>query len=395
MSNSDAIVITAAKRTPIGHFCGNLQSIPAPRLGAHAIQAVLEQAPIDHQHIHQVSMGCVLPAGLGQAPARQAAHYAGLPQHVPCTTVNKMCGSGMETILQSHDRLRANRGEVMIAGGMENMSQAPYLSVDTRQGARIGNKQLLDHMMHDGLEDAYHEHQPMGNFAELCADKYGITREQQDAYALASIERAIQATQSGAFQHEIAPIDVKHRRETITITEDEGILHAKPEKVPTLRPAFKQDGTVTAANASNISDGAAAIMMMRQSTATALNATPLAKICGISVHAQAPEWFTTAPIGAIQSLLKQLDWDISTVDCFEINEAFAVVPLVAMQELNLPHDKVNVNGGACVLGHPVGASGTRILITLINILQQRNLKRGIAALCIGGGEATAVAIEII
>ncbi len=393
MTHKEPIVITAATRTPIGHFLGGLQSITASQLGAHTIQATLNASPIDKNTIDQVIMGCVLTAGQGQAPARQAAHYAELPQHVPCTTINKMCGSGLASILLAHDHLVCQRGNRIIAGGMENMSQAPYLSTTTRQGARLGHTPLLDHMMHDGLEDAYHDRQPMGHFAEQCATRFTLSREAQDQYAIESIERATQATEAGFFSNEITPIEVTHRRATTTITTDEGLQHARPEKMHTLRPAFNPDGTVTAANASNLSDGASSVLMMRESTALEQGIQPLAFVRGISLHAQAPEWFTTAPIGAIEHLLKQLNWTIDTVDCFEINEAFAVVPLVAMQALNIPRDKVNVHGGACVLGHPIGASGTRIVTTLIHALHTRGQHRGIATACIGGGEAIAIALE--
>lgn len=389
---NDPIVITAATRTPIGHFNGQLQHIAAPELGAHAISGLMKSTSIDVDLIDYVDMGCVLTAGLGQAPARQAAHAANLAQHSACVTTNKMCGSGLQAVLHGLRHLQANTNSIVVAGGMENMSQAPYLIPKARQGLRLGHHTLTDHLMFDGLEDAL-QHQPMGHFAELCANTHNITREQQDDYAQSSMERAKQATKQGLFDSEMTPITLTTRKKTTTLSHDEGLDYAKPELISSLKPVFDPAGTVTAANASNISDGAAAVLMMRQSKADALQLPRLATICGMTSHAQAPEWFTTAPIKAMSSLMQQLAWTKESIDCFEINEAFAVVPLVAMQTLQLPHDKVNVHGGACVLGHPIGASGTRILVTLIHALQQRQQKRGLAAICIGGGEALAIAIE--
>ena len=393
MANSNTIVICAAMRTPIGHYLGGLQAVPAPQLGGYAIQAAINAGQINPHLIDQVIMGCVLTAGQRQAPARQAAFHAGLSDNIPCTTINKMCGSGLASIMQAHDHLACERNMVVVAGGMENMSQAPYLSPATRQGARLGTTMLLDHLMHDGLEDAYNEHQPMGHFAEMCASEFNLSRETQDTYTIESIQRAQHATDSHLFSNETTPVSIQQRRKTLEIIHDEGLQHVNLEKITSLKPAFRREGTITAANASNLSDGAAAVVMMRESTASDHGHTPLAYIRAITTQAQAPEQFTTAPIGAIQQLLEQLNWTVDSVDCFEINEAFAVVPLAAMQALNIPRDKVNVHGGACVLGHPIGASGTRIVTTLIHALHARKQRRGIATACIGGGEAIAIAIE--
>ncbi|MBV53648.1 MAG: acetyl-CoA C-acyltransferase [Coxiellaceae bacterium] len=393
MADTNTIVICSAMRTAIGHYLGAFQAIPAPQLGAHAIKASINAGKINHHTIDQVIIGCVLTAGQRQAPARQAAYYAGLPNNIPCTTINKMCGSGLASIMQAHDHLACGRGQIIVAGGMENMSQAPYLSPATRQGARLGGTALLDHLMHDGLENAYDEHQPMGYFAEACANEFNISREMQDQFTMESIKRAQQATDTGLFMNEITPVVVQQRRKTIEMIHDEGLHHVDVKKIQSLKPVFQLDGTVTAANASNLSDGAAAVVMMRESTAVQHGYTPLAYIQGISTQAQSPEQFTTAPIGAIQRLLDQLNWTTESIDCFEINEAFSVVPLVVMQALNIPRDKVNVHGGACVLGHPIGASGTRIVTTLIHALHARKQRRGIATACIGGGEAIAIAIE--
>ncbi|MCF6303804.1 MAG: acetyl-CoA C-acyltransferase, partial [Rhodobacteraceae bacterium] len=339
-------------------------------------------------------MGCVLPAGQGQAPARQAGFAAGLPKSVPATTLNKMCGSGMKTIMMAHDQLQAGNGEIVVAGGMESMSNAPYLLPKMRSGARIGHAQAMDHMFLDGLEDAYEKGRLMGSFAEDCAEKYNFTREGQDQYALKSLSNAIAAIKNGDFDAEITPVTLKTRKGDITIATDEQPGNARPDKIPNLKPAFKPDGTITAANASSISDGAAALVLMRQSNAKTANLPIRAKIMGHASHAQAPGWFTTAPVPAAQKLLKQLGWQASDVDLWEVNEAFAVVPMAFMAEMEIPREKVNINGGACALGHPIGASGARIIVTLLHALERRGLKKGIAAICIGGGEGTAIAIEL-
>lgn len=393
---SSSIVIISAKRTPMGNFNGVFKTIPSPQLGSYAISAAIENFPELKNKIDQVYMGCVLSAGLGQAPARQAALGADLAIETPCTTVNKMCGSGMKAVMIAAHEIQNKNADIIIAGGMENMSRAPYLLQGARTGLRMGDQTLQDHMQLDGLINAYDNHLSMGEIAENCAQKFNITREQQDAFAIASINRAIQATQSGFFKDEMTTISLPDKKgNIITIAEDEGIQKANIEKIPQLKPAFSKEGTITAANASSISDGAAALTLMSLSAAEKLNMTPLAKIVGDATAAQAPEWFTTAPIAAIEKLLLKINWKITEVDLFEINEAFAVVTLAAMKALSISFDKINVNGGACILGHPIGASGARILVTLIHALKQRNLKRGIAALCIGGGEATAVAVEMV
>lgn len=394
MTNKDPIVIVGAKRTPNGNFNGCFKDVAATQLGASALTATLEQAGIKPEAVHEVIMGCVLPAGLGQAPARQASIAAGIPNSTGCTTINKMCGSGMKAIMQAHDAILAGSCDLLLAGGMENMSRAPYLLPKARFGYRLGHGEIVDHMMLDGLEDAYDKGRAMGYFAEQCASKYNFTREQQDAFALESLKRAKQAAEQGHFKNEITPVVVKTRRGENIIDIDEGPQTVDPDKIPKLRPVFIPEGTITAANASSISDGAAALALMRKSQAIKEGLKPLATIIAHQQHAHEPAWFTTAPIGAIQGLLKKIAWSIDDVDLFEINEAFAVVAMAAMEELKISHDKLNVNGGACALGHPIGASGARILVTLLYALQQRNLKRGIAGLCIGGGEATAVAIEI-
>lgn len=388
----DPIVITACARTPIGAFQGELSSLTAPQLGASAIAATVARSGLTPEQIDEVLMGCVLPAGLGQAPARQAALGAGLPASSACTTVNKMCGSGMRTVMMAHDMLLAGSSTIAIAGGMESMSNAPYLLLKARSGCRLGHTTVYDHMMLDGLEDS--TGRAMGTFGEDCAAKYQFSRTQQDEYAQRSIERAQAASQQGLFSWEISAINVSHKNGTQLIDSDEGPRRSKIEAIATLRPAFKKDGTITAASSSSISDGAAALMLMRHSTAKQYGLQPIARILGHSTHSQAPEWFTTAPIGAMRKLLSALSWNISDVDLWEINEAFAVVPMAAIQDLALSIDQVNVNGGACTLGHPVGASGARIMISLINALRQRQQRRGIASLCIGGGEATAIAVEI-
>lgn len=390
----DPVVIVAAARTPIGSFQGCFKNLTAPQLGAAAIAALLERSRLAPETIDEVLMGCVLTAGLGQAPARQAALAAGLSTATPCTTISKVCGSGMKTVMLAHDSLIANSANIMIAGGMESMSRAPYLLPKARAGYRLGHQKVLDHMFYDGLEDAYDQGRLMGEFAEECAQSYGFDREIQDSFARESILRAKKATENGSFMSEITPIKVSDKQINDEITQDEGVIHAKPDKIAQLKPAFKDNGTVTAANASSISDGAAALMLMRFSQARQLNLNPMAVIVGHSSHAEPPYAFTTAPIGAIQKLLSKINWSLHDVDLFEINEAFAVVALAAMKTLQLPRDKVNIHGGACVLGHPIGASGTRLLVTLLYALKQYNLRRGIASLCIGGGEATAVAIEL-
>ena len=392
---SDPIVIVGMARTAMGGFQGDLKDVAAPQLGATAIKAAIERAGLGVDTIDEAIMGCVLPAGLGQAPARQAALGAGLPQSVGCTTINKVCGSGMKAAMLAHDLIAAGSARIMVAGGMESMSNAPYLLDKARGGYRLGHGRTLDHMFLDGLEDAYDKGRLMGTFAEECADHYKFTRDDQDAFALASLDRAKRAIEGGKFKGEIAAVTLKGRGGDTVIDTDEQPLKARPDKIPTLKPAFRADGTVTAANASSISDGAAALVLMRRSEADRRGLAPLAIIRGHATHAQAPAWFTTAPVKAIGNLLAKLDWRASDVDLYEINEAFAVVTMAAMRELDLPHDKVNVHGGACALGHPIGASGARLIVTLLAALEQYGLKRGVASLCIGGGEATALAVERI
>lgn len=397
---SDPVVIVSAARTPIGAFQGELSSLAAPALGAVAIRAALERAGLQAEQVDEVIMGCVLPAGQGQAPARQAALGAGLPHATACTTVNKMCGSGMRAAMNVYDALVADAYQIGIAGGMESMSNAPYLLPKARGGYRIGHGMMFDHMMLDGLEDAYDRspdgsRRSMGTYGEACAAHYGFTRAQQDAFAIASLQRAQAAAQSGVFDWEIAAVTVSTRQGDITINSDETPRRIQVDKIPTLKPAFAQDGTITAASSSSISDGASALVMTRASTAAKLGLTPLATLAGHATHAQAPAWFTTAPIQAIQKLCTRLGWGLDSIDLFEINEAFAVVPMAAMQELGIDHARVNIHGGACALGHPIGASGARIMATLLGALRARGGKRGIASLCIGGGEATAVGIELI
>ena len=390
----DPIVIMGAARTPMGGFLGDFKDATASQLGAAAIAAAVSRAGLPAQAVEEIIFGCVLPAGQGQAPARQAALAAGLPLSAGATTVNKMCGSGMKAAMLAHDLVLAGSGAVMVAGGMESMSNAPYLLDRARTGYRMGHGRTLDHMFLDGLEDAYDKGRLMGTFAEDCAGEFGFTREEQDAYALASLSRALEAQKQGAFAWEIAPVSVKSGKAEREISIDEQPPAAKPEKIPTLRPAFREGGTVTAANSSSISDGAAALVLMRRSEAERRGLTPLATILGHATHARAPKDFPTAPVGAIEALLGKLGWSAETPDLYEINEAFAVVAMAAMKSLNLPHEKVNVHGGACALGHPIGASGARILVTLIGALRHRGMKRGLATLCIGGGEATAMAIEL-
>ncbi|OBR45450.1 MULTISPECIES: acetyl-CoA C-acyltransferase [Aeromonas] len=384
------IVIVAAKRTPMGAFQGALANLSAPELGACAIAAAMAQAGLKGEQIDEAYLGNVLSAGVGQAPARQAVLKAGLPDSIPCTTVNKVCGSGMKAVMLAADGLRLGDTNVVIAGGMESMSRAPYLLDKARSGFRMGHQSVLDHMFLDGLQDAY-EGQLMGHYAQLSADRAGLTRSDMDAFAITSLERALAAQRSGAFAAELAPVKAG---ETLLLAEDEQPSKARPEKIPQLKPAFSKTGTITAANASSISDGAAALILMRADTAAQLGVPVLARLVGYQSHAALPAEFTSAPIGAIEGLLAKVGWQVDEVDLFEVNEAFAMVSMLAMAGCKLPHDKVNVNGGACALGHPLGASGARILVTLIHALRERGLKRGIASLCIGGGEATAVAIEL-
>jgi len=391
---NDPIVIVSAARTPMGAFQGELKDFSAPQLGAAAIRAAVERAGIKPEQVQEVVMGCVLPAGQGQAPARQASIGGGLPLATGATTINKMCGSGMKAAMFAHDMLAAGINQVMVAGGMESMTNAPYLLPKARAGYRMGHQQVIDHMFLDGLEDAYDKGKLMGNFAEDCAAKYTFSREEQDKFAVTSLERAQAANKNGAFAWETTPIAIKTGKAEHFMEHDEQPFKANFEKIPTLRPAFKKDGTVTAANSSSISDGAAALVMMRRSTAEKLGLKPLAVIVAHSTHSHEPQWFTTAPVGAIKKLYDATGWSPSKVDLYEINEAFAVVTMAAMKEHGLPHDKVNINGGACALGHPIGASGARILVTLIGALKKTGGKRGVASLCIGGGEATAMAIEI-
>lgn len=391
----DPIVIVSIARTPQGNFLGALKDITAPELGAAAIKAAVQRSGLPPAAIQEVIMGCVLPAGIGQAPARQAALGAGLPVSTPCTTVSKVCGSGMKAVMFAHDGIVAGSNTIYVAGGMESMSNTPHLLPRARHGLRLGHSAVLDHMMLDGLEDAYDEHHPMGYFAEQCAQEYGFTREAQDEYAIASLKRAQQAIQEQAFAEEIIPITTKTRQGDVIVTTDERPLSVKVEKIPTLPPVFAKTGTVTAANSSAISDGAAALVLTNLSTAKKNNLKPLARIIGHSSIAKSPAQFTTAPIAAIEALLKKINWTIAQVDLFEINEAFAVVAMAAMRDLNIPHEKLNIHGGGCALGHPIGATGTRIIVTLIAALKKLGLKRGVASLCIGGGEATAIAVEML
>ncbi|HDX8453202.1 acetyl-CoA C-acyltransferase [Aeromonas hydrophila] len=384
------IVIVAAKRTPMGAFQGALANLTAPELGACAIAAAIAEVGLRGEQIDEAYLGNVLSAGVGQAPARQAVLKAGLPDSIPCTTVNKVCGSGMKAVMLAADGLRLGDTNVVIAGGMESMSRAPYLLDKARSGFRMGHQSVLDHMFLDGLQDAY-EGQLMGHYAQLSADRAGLTRADMDAFAIASLERALAAQRSGAFAAELAPVRVG---DILLLAEDEQPAKARPEKIPQLKPAFSKTGTITAANASSISDGAAALILMRGETAAQLGLPVLARLVGYQSHAALPAEFTSAPIGAIKGLLAKVGWRVEEVDLFEVNEAFAMVSLLAMAGCQLPHDKVNVNGGACALGHPLGASGARILVTLIHALRERGLTRGVASLCIGGGEATAVAIEL-
>ena len=392
---TDPVVITSAARTPMGGFMGDLKDVPAPRLGAAAIKSAIERARINPDEIEEIIMGLCLFAGLGQAPARQAGRFAGLPDSTGATTISKMCGSAMKAAMLAHDLLIAGTNKVMVAGGMESMSNAPYLLDRARSGYRMGHGQVYDHMFLDGLEDAYDKGRLMGTYAEDTAEAYQFTREQQDSFAIASLKRAQKAITEGFFANEVVPVAVKSGKSETTVVQDEQPLKAKLEKIPSLRPAFREGGTVTAANSSSISDGAAALVMMRRSEAERRGLKPLAIIRGHATHSQAPAWFTTAPVGAIKKCLDQVSWRAGDVDLFEINEAFAVVTLAAMRDLDLPHDKVNVHGGACALGHPVGASGARIIVTLLAAMEKYGCRRGVASLCIGGGEATAMAFELI
>ena len=391
----DPIAILGAARTPMGAFQGDFASLSAHDLGGAAIKAAVERSGISADKVDEVLFGNCLMAGQGQAPARQAGFKGGLPANAGAVTLSKMCGSGMEATLLAHDQLVAGSRDVMVVGGMESMTNAPHLLLKGRSGIRIGHDRIYDHMMLDGLEDAYEPGRAMGTFGEQCADKYKFTREAQDKFAIASVERAQAAIKSGAFSAEITPVMVKTRAGEVVISIDEGPGKVKLDKIVGLKPAFKKDGTITAASSSSINDGAAALVLTRESTAKELGATPIARIVGHATFAQAPEWFTTAPVGAVNKLLKKIGWSVKDVDLWEVNEAFAVVPMAAMTELGISHDIVNVNGGACALGHPIGASGARIIVTLMYALKARGLKKGIATLCIGGGEGTAMAIEIL
>jgi acetyl-CoA C-acetyltransferase len=389
----DPIVIVGAARTPMAGFLGDFKDTSAPQLGAVAIRAALERAGVGGDEVDEVLFGCVLSAGQGQAPARQAALGAGLPVSVGCATINKMCGSGMKAAMLAHDLIRAGAADIVLAGGMESMSNAPYLAERARTGYRMGHGRLLDHMFLDGLEDAYDKGRLMGTFAEDCAERYQFTRAAQDSFAISSLERAQAAMRSGAFANEIAPVLLRVGRQERRVNQDEQPPKARLDKIPNLKPAFRKDGTVTAANSSSISDGAAALALMRRSTAEKRGARPLGTLVAHTNHAGEPASFPTAPISAMRKLFAKTGWSKDSVDLYEINEAFAVVAMAAMRELSLPHEKVNVNGGACALGHPIGASGARIMVTLLAALEARGLKRGVAAICIGGGEATAVALE--
>jgi acetyl-CoA C-acetyltransferase len=391
---NDPVVIVSAARTPMGAFQGELKGFAAPELGAAAIRAAVERAKIKPEEVQEVIMGCVLPAGQGQAPARQASLGAGLPLGTGCTTINKMCGSGMKAAMFANDLLLSGSAELIVAGGMESMTNAPYLLPKARAGLRMGHGQVIDHMFYDGLEDAYDKGRLMGTFAEDCAQKYSFSRSSQDEFAIESLKRAQAANKNGSFAWETTPLAIKVGKDEKFIETDEQPFKANLDKIPTLKPAFRKDGTVTAANSSSISDGAAALVMMRRSSAEKRGLSPLAVVVGHSTHAQEPGWFTTAPVGAMRKLFEKVKWNSGQVDLYEINEAFAVVTMAAMKEHGLPHDKVNVHGGACALGHPIGASGARLLVTLIGALRKHGGKRGMASLCIGGGEATAMAIEL-
>jgi acetyl-CoA C-acetyltransferase len=389
----DPIVIVAAARTPLGRFQGELSAVSAPELGAHVIRSALGRAALSPDRVDEVLMGCVLPAGMGQAPARQAARKAGLPDAVGATTVNKVCGSGMKATMLAHDLITAGSADIVVAGGMESMSNAPYMLAKARGGYRVGHDRVLDHMMLDGLEDAYEAGRSMGDFGEAAAQAYQFTRDQQDAYAMETLARARAAVEGGAFASEIAPVSVPAKGGQRLVEKDEHPLKVQPEKIPSLKPAFRSDGTITAASASANADGAAALVLMRRSCAEHQGLPILAEIKGHATHSQDPAWYTTAPIPAVRKLLGRVGWTAQDVDLFEINEAFAVVAMAAQRDLGIPRDKLNVNGGACALGHPIGATGARLIVTLLGALANRKLDRGVAALCIGGGEATAIAVE--
>ena len=393
MSVSDPVVIAGAARTPMGGFQGELSAMSAAELGGVAVRAALEGAGVAPDQVDEIVMGNVLGAGQGQAPARQAAFAAGLPKEVPASTLNKMCGSGMKTTMIAHDQLLAGNGSVVVAGGMESMTNAPYLLPKMRGGARLGHGEVKDHMFLDGLEDAYDKGRLMGTFAEDCAEKYQFTRDEQDAYAIRSLEGALKAQAEGRFEREIAPVTISGRGGETVIASDEQPRNARPDKIPNLKPAFRKDGTVTAANSSSISDGAAALVLMRQSEAERRGLSIRARILGHASHAQEPAWFSTAPIPAMTKLMEKIGWKMEDVDLWEINEAFAVVPMAAEREMGIPRERLNIHGGACALGHPIGASGTRIIVTLLNALESHDLKRGMTGICIGGGEGTALAIE--
>ncbi len=394
MVNQDKTVILAAKRTPIGNFNGNFVGTPAPILAATAIEGCTRFLSQPLPKIDAVNLGCVLQAGIGQAPARQAVLAAGLSTHIPCTTINKMCGSALQSVIFSHQALQAGDGDYVIAGGMENMSRAPYLLIGARQGYRLGHQQVYDHMLYDGLEDAYEKGKHMGYFAEKCAEKYHITRQSQDDFACTSIQKARKAIENGWFKEEIVPVTVKQAKENIIVDQDQGPFSVNLDKIPYLPPVFKTDGTITAANASSLADGAAALILTTESLAKKSDIPWMASITGHFTYAAEPAWYTTAPIFAISGLLDKIGWKLKEIDLFEINEAFAVVTLVAIQELKISREQVNIHGGGCILGHPIGATGARILVTLIHALRQRHLQKGIACLCIGGGEAIALAVEI-
>lgn len=390
----DPIVIVSAKRTPIGAFQGALAPVKSPELGSAAAKAALEAAGLKGEELSEVIFGCVLPAGVGQAPARQASLGAGIPKQVGCTTLNKVCGSGMKAVMFAHDLLMAGSADIVLAGGMESMTNAPYLLPNARGGMRMGHQQVIDHMFFDGLQNPY-DGNMMGHFAEQCVAKYGFTREQQDAFAIESVQRAQKAVEDGTFAEEVVPVTVRTRKGETLVDKDEEPFRANIEKIPALKPAFKKDGSVTAASSSSISDGAAALVLMRASEAEKRGLKPLARIVGHAGQAQEPEWFTTAPVGAIKNVLGKTGWQAGEVDLYEINEAFACVTMAAMHDVGLDHARVNVHGGACALGHPIGASGARILVTLLHALKKHGGKKGIASLCIGGGEATAVAVEML
>ena len=393
MSNSDPVVIVAAARTPLGRFQGELSALSAPQLGAHVIRAALDRAKLAPERVDEALMGCVLPAGQGQAPARQAARGAGLPDATGATTINKVCGSGMKATMLAHDLIRAGSADIVVAGGMESMSNAPYLLAKARAGYRFGHDRILDHMLLDGLEDAYEGGRPMGDFGEATAEKYGFTRADQDAYAVETLTRARAAIESGAFTAEIVPIAVPAKGGNRLVEHDEHPLKVAPEKIPGLKPAFRPNGTITAASSSANADGAAALVLTRRSIAEREGLPILAEIKAHATHSQDPAWFTTAPIPAIRKLLDKAGWTVGDVDLFEINEAFAAVAMAAQHDLAIPGDRLNVNGGACALGHPIGATGARLIVTLLHALERRGLSRGVACLCIGGGEATAIAVE--